>query len=415
MASGSDLQFRSAVDEDWPEIFTADSRAFGITAPIDEAQRANERARIANADVVLARDPALPGEPLVGKAAYYRLAMSVPGGRVEFPGLTWVSVSPTHRRRGILRELITRLRAKWADEGHPIAALWASEATIYERFGFGPAIFAEDIRIDERQSLRAAAPARAQVRFVGAEEFAEAAPGLYERWAQVHPGVMARDALWWQAALDDRPSARAFTTGARHYLLHDDGYATYHLDSADMGDDELPTARIEEVVAVTDEAHTELWRVLAALDLVASTTATLPVGDPLRFKLADLRGAKTTAHYDTLWVAILDVPAALTARTYAADLDTTLVVEDPFGDAGGRYRLRIVDGSAEVTRDPAPGTGGGGEIACGIAALGSLYFGSVDARTLAAAGRLHADSPVRLAAFADVWRTAAHPATGADF
>ena len=59
---------------------------------------------------------------------YYRLQMSVPGGSIGFPGLTWVSVSPTHRRRGILRELLTRLRAKWADEGHAVAALWASGA-----------------------------------------------------------------------------------------------------------------------------------------------------------------------------------------------------------------------------------------------------------------------------------------------
>ncbi|NNG96483.1 GNAT family N-acetyltransferase [Gordonia araii] len=413
MATDSALQFRAAGDDDWADMFAADSRAFGVTAPVDEEQRTNERARIANADTVIARDTELPGEPLVGQAMYYRLTMSVPGGnRIDFPGLTWVSVAPTHRRRGILRELLTRLRTKWDDEGHALAALWASEGTIYERFGFGPAIFAEDVRIDERLSLRAPAPARSQVRFATAEQFAQAAPAIYDRWADVHPGVMLRDALWWEDLfLDDRPTARPFTTGERQYLLHADGYATYRLDSAHMGADDLPDAHIEEVVAVTDEAHTELWRVLAALDLVATTTATLPVGDPLPFKVTDLRGVKVTSRYDTLWVAILDVEAALTARTYAADLDATLVVDDRVGDAGGRYHLRIVDGVAALTR----GDGGTGEIACDITALGSLYFGGVDARTLAAAGRLSASSPELLTAFADVWRTAKHPATGIDF
>ncbi len=412
MSSRSELTFRPAVDADWPEIFAADARAFGLTAPLDEFQRASERARLADGDVLIARDPALPGEPLVGKAAYYRLAMSVPGGaRLDFPGLTWVSVSPTHRRRGILRELVTRLRRTWIAQGYPLAALWASEATIYERFGFGPAVFAEDIRIDERQGLRAPAPARSQVRFVTGAEFADLAPGIYARWAQVHPGVLLRDDPWWQAALDDRPAARPITTGERQYLLHADGYGTYRLDGANPGADGLPVARIEEVVAVTDEAHTELWRVLASLDLVASTTATLAAGDPLPLKLADLRGLTTTARQDTLWVAVLDVAGALTARTYAADIDVTLVVEDPMGDTGGRYRLHIVDGAAAVERNGV----GSGEIACDITVLGSLYFGAVDARALAAAGRLRASSPEVLAAFASVWRTDAHPATGIDF
>ncbi|QKT06372.1 GNAT family N-acetyltransferase [Gordonia sp. X0973] len=413
MASRPDLQFRPAVDDDWPEIFAADARAFGITAPIDETHRAIERAMIDNADTMIARDPALPGAPLVGQAMYYRLRMSVPGGaRVDFPGLTWVSVAPTHRRRGILRELLTRLRAEWVAQGFGMAALWASEATIYERFGFGPAIFAEDVRIDERQTLRVAPPERAGVRFASAAEFAAAAPGIYGRWADVHPGVMLRDDRWWAYLLDDRPVLRPFTTGERQYLLHADGYATYRLDAAHPDADDLPDARIEEVVAVTDEAHTELWRVLSSLDLVAATTATLSVGDPLPVKLADLRGVKTTSRYDTLWVAILDVDKALTARRYAADLDATLIVDDPVGDAGDRYRLRIVDGTASVQRG---GEGTDGEIRCGITVVGSLYFGSVDARALASAGRLDASSPELLTAFANIWRTDTHPATGTDF
>jgi predicted acetyltransferase len=408
------LEFRPAVDGDWREIFASTARAFGITAPLDEHQQANERARIADEDTMIARDPALPGAPLVGMAMYYRLQMSVPGGgSVAFPGLTWVSVSPTHRRRGILRELLTRLRSKWDTEGHPVAALWASEGTIYARFGFGPAVFAESARIPGPQSLRVPAPAQSPVRFVDAAELAAIAPPLYERWARVHPGVMARDALWWQAELDDRPSSRLPTLSERHAIVHTDGYATYRLDSADSAS-ELPVARIEEVVAVTEEAHTELWRVLAALDLVASTTATLSVGDPLPFKLTDLRGVSLTGRRDTLWIAILDVPAALTARTYADDLDAALIVDDPTGGAGGRFALRIVDGVAQVTRDESA-TAADGEVTCDIAGLGSLYMGGVDARDLAAAGRVRASSPESLRAFARVWQTEHHPATGTDF
>ena len=91
-----------------------------------------------------------------------------------------------------------------------------------------------------------------------------------------------------------------------------------------------------------------------------------------------------------------------------------LVVDDPSGGEGGRFRLHIVDGTADVARDETA-AGTNGEISCDIAALGSLYLGGVDARDLAAAGRVRASSPELLRAFALSWQAQNHPATGTDF
>ena len=62
-----------------------------------------------------------------------------PGGRLPTAGTSVVAVAPTHRRRGILRAMMTQHLAEVHEKGEPLAALWASESSIYGRFGYGPA------------------------------------------------------------------------------------------------------------------------------------------------------------------------------------------------------------------------------------------------------------------------------------
>ena len=78
--------------------------------------------------------------------------LTVPGGPVRTAGVTVVGVLPTHRRRGILREL---MRAQLDDvhaRGEPLAALWASEASIYGRYGYGLASLCGDMQIPRTHS-----------------------------------------------------------------------------------------------------------------------------------------------------------------------------------------------------------------------------------------------------------------------
>ena len=80
---------------------------------------------------------AYDGDKAVGLAAAYAFDLSIPGGELPCAGVTWVGVLPTHRRRGILRDFMRRQLADVQGWGEPIAALWASEASIYGRFGYG--------------------------------------------------------------------------------------------------------------------------------------------------------------------------------------------------------------------------------------------------------------------------------------
>ncbi len=144
----SELVLRRATDDDWPAIIAADARAFAFIHPLDAEAEADIRSKLRDGDVVVVYDQSGPvGPVLAGVAMFYRMTLTLPGGaRVDLPGLSWVSVAATHRRRGILRRMITELFDQWEQEKSVFSILTASEATIYERFGYGPACFEQQAR-----------------------------------------------------------------------------------------------------------------------------------------------------------------------------------------------------------------------------------------------------------------------------
>jgi predicted acetyltransferase len=148
---------------------------------------------------------------------------------------------------------------------------------------------------------------------------------------------------------------------------------------------------VEEFAAVTPEAHVALWRALVGLDLVETITVVSHPGDPLPYLLDDARVVRTTGAADGLWLRVMDVAAALRARTYAADLDTVLDITDGFRSDGGRFALSIRGGRAECTRTEAEP-----EFTMGLDVLGSLYLGAHSAATLAVANRIRGGSRVQL-------------------
>jgi len=179
------------------------------------------------------------------------------------------------------------------------------------------------------------------------------------------------------------PEERRDGASALFFLVHPDGYATFRR----KGSDAEPVAVVEELVAITDDAHAALWRTLCGLDLTHRIETVQHPDDPLRLLLTDYRLPRTTSRVDELWLRIMDVPAALTARDYAADLDTVLTVRDPFRSAGGTFALTVRNGRARCVRtDSAP------VITLDLDALSALYLGAHRARTFAAAGRVEARS-----------------------
>ncbi|MGB3696457.1 MAG: GNAT family N-acetyltransferase [Gordonia sp. (in: high G+C Gram-positive bacteria)] len=390
---------------DWPEILAIDARAFALPKPLPADEMIEFRNRAGEGDTVIIRDTVSDGRPIVAVSLYFPVPVTVPGGGVATTaGLSWVSVSATHRRRGLLRRMLTEQYRTWRERGFPLATLTASEGGIYERFGFGPAAFSHRVRIaPPAAEFRTPAPADSRVRYGSQEQVVRHVPTIHARWAAGRNGAITRPETWWPSILADRSFRRNSQTSGLHYLLHADGYAAYRIDARDK------TAIVGDFVAATPQAHTDLWRVLTSLDLVSAVTASIPVDDPLPHKLVDARALEISGRPDELWASILDVKDALELRSYAADGDLVLAVTDGFGDRAGHYRLRVAGGrgSVERTDDPA-------QLTIDIATLSSVYLGGISVREMTAAGRIAADADTA-AAFAALFAVDEAPFAGTFF
>lgn len=409
MTSAAPLVLSRATDADWPGIIALDARSFALPAPLPDDEITEFRSKVRDAFVV--RDTGSDGAPLVAVSLWHVLPLTVPGGAAaEAAGLSWVSVAATHRRRGLLRRMLTEQFAAWHAAGLPLAILTASEGGIYERFGFGPACFSHSVTIDPSAvRWRTPAPADSAVRYGTAEQIAARVPALHARWAATVPGAVGRPAAWWPSILADRGFRRNSQTSGLHYLLHDDGYASYRLDAREK------TARVEDVCAVTPQAHTDLWRVLTGLDLVGSITAKLPVDDVLPLRWSNARALTVTGRGDDLWVSILDVPAALALRGYDADGTVLLDVSDDRDGRGGRFLLTVSGGRAAVTRVDGAAPADVPAASLDIAALSSMYTGGIGARRLAAAGRIAVDAPATAELLHALFTTRTAPFAGTFF
>lgn len=388
---------RRATRDDLPALRTFDSRAFNASWP--EADFAGFAGVFEPEQFVLALEPEAPGlaeaDALVGAAGAYSFTLTVPGGaRLPVPGVTWVGVALHQRRRGLLRRLYADLHAGFVADGAALAVLTASEATLYGRFGYGAATTSRSVKVDRRRARltpAAEALAGAEVaRHATLSTVREHLADVHDRWCAVTPGALTRSAGWWDWLLADTPDQRS---GASELfaLVHPDGYTTYRVSEGGR-------ARLVDLVAATPAAHASLWRSLLALDLVEEVAAAraVPLDDPLPHLLVDPRAVATTAVEDGVWARVLDVPAALAARTYACEVDVVLDVVDDGGlggvDSSARVRLRGGPDGAECTRTDAPA-----DVRLGVAALGATYLGGTRLAPLARAGGVEADDDAVLA------------------
>ena len=348
--------------------------------------------QLAEDDVVLRgvwQDPPLLGAGSIPVATYASYDKTLHTGRGLHPVLmvSEVTVSPTHRRRGLLRALMSEDLREAAERGLPLAVLTASEGSIYGRFGFGPAVFQHTLEVDTGP--------RFEVRELdddGALELlepAEAWPTVSALFAEFHGrtrGSVARPRFY-EALLT---GAFDFESGQEKLLrtaVHldaagrPDGYVAYRPGARQDGHRRI---KVVDLVALNPTAHLRLWRLLADVDLSDSVEWDhAAVDDPLAWALVDPYRVRVTRHGDALWVRLLDVPAALEARPWGSDGSVVLGVDDPLGHAAGRFRVTTRGGAAEVSR-----TEEAEDVTLGADALGALYLGGVGVRTLHAAGRL---------------------------
>lgn len=364
---------RTANDDDWAGMSLLAATCFGSRRPTEVTDM--WRTMIPSDGALIACD----GPDVVGMAFYLDLQLTVPGGSVlPAAGLSWVAVAPTHRRRGLLRDMFADVHTRIAGAGYPVAALEASEGGIYGRFGYGPATVEQTLSVDRRFArVHPDVPAGGPVRFVEPAVHRDEIEKLYERWRRRTPGGLHTPPAMWDEVFADREIGRGGGT-AMFCLLHADGFALYRLHVG-----EPKTVRVTKLVALSADAHTALWRALLGMDLMESVVTNTFPGDPLPYLLTDPRLVRITGVEDALWLRLTDVSAALPARRYSADVSAVLDITDTELHGGGRYTLDIQAGRATCT----PG-GAEPDVQLDLGVLGSLYLGVHRASSYAAANRL---------------------------
>ncbi|HMI99977.1 MAG TPA: GNAT family N-acetyltransferase [Gaiellaceae bacterium] len=324
---------------------------------------------------------------IVGTSCDLPMLLRIPGGELPAAGVTMVGVMPSHRRRGILTQLMRRQLDDALGRGEPLSILWASEEPIYGRFGYGVATFRAAISADrDRIAFRGEPESAGRVRLIDADEAFRVLPPIWDRVQKERPGLFARSPEWWQEYRLPDPEHRRRGSGPRFIaVLELDGspeaYALYRVKES--WDEGFAASRLQviEPVATTPLAERELWRFLFGIDLVARVESNfLPVDHPLILAVTESRRLRVRVS-DGLWLRILDVERALESRSYAAEGTLTVELSDVFmpGNAG-TWTLEAGPGGANVSR------GGDAELRLDVRDLASAYLGGFSFSQLAAAG-----------------------------
>jgi predicted acetyltransferase len=396
-SGGHPYPIRPVRSDEFDTFHVVDMHAFhGSPLTADERQLVMSRLEF---DRSLA---AFDGVTPVGTAAAYSFQLAVPGLQtLPAAGVTWVSVLPSHRRRGVLTSLMRRQLADVRDRGEPVAVLWASESVIYSRYGYGRAMWHADFTLYRGEgTLAQTAPADGGLRLRIADP-----PAVMTELAKVYdavlpsrPGFIARNEAWWQGAVYDPPLDQRHGTSPLHCVLAEDdsgprGYALYSAANRWDRDTSLPDSAltVREMIGTDAAASAALAADLLSRDLTAEFRVRgRPVDDPLLYQLADPRRARPRLK-DALWVRIIDVPAALARRRYSGPADAVIEVRDDLLPSNaGRWRLTTgapaPDGSGlEASCVPARASDAA-DVVLDVTELGAAYLGGIPLGALAAAG-----------------------------
>jgi predicted acetyltransferase len=324
---------------------------------------------------------------VVAGAGAYPLELTLPAGPVACAGVTVVGVLPSHRRRGLLRRMMDIQLRDVRERGEPVAALWASEETIYGRFGYGLASMAMHVEAKRAAvRVRGDLPRDGALRLIDAEEALRLLPRLYDRVRRRSPGFVSRSRDWWEVRrLSDGPENRRGAGPLVIALYERDGaaagYVLYRIAQEGATFAEWKkTVRVVEVQGVDERARRDIWRFLFEIDWTDLVRAEqLPTDDPLLL-LVDRVNELGLRMYDGLWVRAVDVGAALEARGADGDGRATVeVTDDPqFPDNVGTWtvepgRVRRMSRRPDVRTD--------------VQGLGSVLLGGFTFAQLARAGR----------------------------
>ncbi len=380
---------------EYRQITPAEHRAFGTTVERgfgghympDQEQYRLDKLSLAPEMSMCAFD----GGEIVGTTGAHPFESAVPGGAiVRNAGVTAVTVATTHRRQGLLTNMMTRLLQQEREKGQPVASLWASESVIYGRFGFGMAIQHEQFRIDTRKAAIKNSPEiPGKIRFVDRDESRKVFPAAWEAAVLANVGVPRRNEVHWDRWLIGLGDTKGEWSKPFLVVYEEDGeprgYAKYMLkDLNTFGVEAHGLINADDVVHSSPASHAALWKHLLNVDLYDTlSTWRSPSDDSLPWMLADQRQLERKP-YDGVWYRLLDIAEALSTRTYLADGSLVLEVQDSFiPEWSGRFELAGgPDGATCVpTTKPA-------DITLPTASLAAIYLGGAKLGDLERAGRV---------------------------
>ena len=414
-SASSQYPIRPIEENELDGFLNVDEHAFNMS-PLSDSDRQVAVDRFEFDRTLAAFDDPGSGDTVpVGVTMCYSFQLSVPGREVlPAAGVTFVAVLPTYRRRGVLSSLMRRQLADVRDRGEPLAILWASEAVIYGRYGYGRASWqlGFTLRRGEGGLARAASGLAAAAGLAaGAGAGLAAAAGsdlrlriaepgaalpelakVYDAVLAGRPGMFGRNDAWWRSVIYD-PADWRQGAGPLRCLLAEDasgprGYALY--SGVDTWADSLPenVLTVRELIAADPAASAKLWTDLLSRDLTSEfRLPRRPVDDPLIYHLADPRRTRAQL-IDALWVRIVDLPRALAGRRYSCPVDVVIEVRDEILPSNaGRWRL--------TTTAEAPGGGlaascvpasSAADLALDVTELGAAYLGGTRLGALADSG-----------------------------
>ncbi|MDI3388236.1 GNAT family N-acetyltransferase [Streptomyces sp. B-S-A8] len=352
---------------------------------------------------------AYDGDALVATVSAFPFTLSVPGGELPCPGVTFACVAPTHRRRGALTGMLAELFARCAAQDWPIAALWASEAVIYGRFGFGEGTRGFTVEIDSTRPLALRiAPDDRPLRLLSPADAPAQLAALYDRTRADRPGRIARTRAWWTDEWMNQKDEEDSAYSPPRVVALGEPLAGYAIYRTKRDHDAPGLVRVDDLEAESPAVAAALWQYVTSIDLTAKVRAWgRPVDDPLLLFAADRDQVRVTAGFPALWLRLLDVRTALLRRSYAAPVDVVLDVHDAHLPANsGPHHLTSgpAGTSYEPTHDPA-------DISLAVRDLAACYLGGTTPTALVRAGLATEHAPGAAAALEAALRTEWSPHT----
>ncbi|MFG2129005.1 GNAT family N-acetyltransferase [Streptomyces sp. NPDC048751] len=391
MTPRADIDIRPITEAELPEWLRAINAGFLREPVTSEAELEARRTQFVPGRYL----GAFEGSRCVATFKSFAQELTAAEGRaVPANAVTGVTVTATHRRRGLLTRMMSQDLAAAKEREDVVATLIAAEYPIYGRYGFGPATSASEWTIDVPRSgldPRWSGPEDGgRIDLVDGEDVRKLGPDLHERIRRAQPGAVSRDEMWWRVNTGDVRFEPSWTEP--FYAVHRSadgevqGLVSYRSDGL-WGDGKMQptnTASVRWLIAANPAAERALWHYMCSIDWVVTVKSGWRAPDDLLpLLLPDPRAARITSQADWLWVRLLDVVRALEARSYDGEGSLVLEVADGAGLAGGRYLLEASAAGASCTR-----TTRSADLALDVRELAALWLGDESAVRLAALGRV---------------------------